>query len=57
MSFLTIQLDEEPPTCRRCGSKPRLIGKMLDPKMGETVRMFICECHELTRWPTICPRL
>jgi len=49
MSFLTIKLDEEPPTCRRCGKKPRLIGKMLDPRKGETVRMFICKCGELTR--------
>jgi hypothetical protein len=29
---------------------------VLDPKKGETVRMFICECHELTRWPVICNR-
>ena len=35
MSFLTMKLDEEPPTCQRCGRKPRLISKMLDP---ETVR-------------------
>ena len=49
MSFLTIKLDEEPPFCRRCGNKPRLIGKMLDSKNGETVRMFICRCGELTR--------
>ncbi len=53
MSFLTIKLDEEPPICQRCGRKPRLVGKMLDPRKGETVRMFICECHELTRWPAV----
>jgi hypothetical protein len=49
MNFLTIKLDEEVPTCQRCGSKPRLISKMLDPKKGGTVRMFICECGELIR--------
>lgn len=56
VSFLTMKLDEKPPTCQKCGSAPRLIGKVLDPKKGETVRMFICECHELTIWPVICTR-
>jgi len=49
MSFLTMRLDEDPPTCQRCGRRSRLVGKMLDPKKGETVRMFICECGELTK--------
>jgi len=49
MSFLTMKLDEEPPVCQRCGRKSRLLGKMLDPRKGETVRMFICECGELTK--------
>ena len=49
MSFLSIKLDEDPPTCQKCGHKPRLIGKMLNPKKGETVRMFICECRQLTK--------
>lgn len=56
VSFLTTKLEEKPPTCQKCGSAPRLIGKVLDPKKGETVRMFICECHELTIWPVICTR-
>lgn len=47
MNFLTMKLDEEPPICRRCGRKSRLVCKMLDPKTGETARMFICECDEL----------
>lgn len=55
MSFLTMKLDEEPPICQRCRSAPRLIGKVLDPKKGETVRIFICECRELTRRPAIYP--
>jgi hypothetical protein len=52
MNFLTIKVDDEAATCERCGSKPRLIGKMLDPRKGQTIRMFICKCGELTR--TIC---
>ncbi len=49
MSFLTIKVDEEAPTCQRCGSKPRLIGKMLDPRKGKAFRIFICRCGELTK--------
>lgn len=49
MNFLTMKLDEQVPTCQRCGSKPRLIGKMLDPRKGGAVRMFICECGELIK--------
>jgi hypothetical protein len=49
MRFLTIKLDDEAPTCQRCGNRTRLIGKMLDPKQGQTVRMFICQCGELNR--------
>jgi hypothetical protein len=49
MSFLTIDLGEEPPNCRSCGSKPRLICKMLDPKSGETVRIFTCLCGDVSK--------
>jgi hypothetical protein len=49
MSFLTIDLDEELPDCRRCGSKPRLVCKMLDPECGKTVRVFICACGEVRK--------
>jgi hypothetical protein len=45
MSFLTIDLDEEPSNCR----KPRLICKMLDPKSGETVRIFTCLCGDVSK--------
>ena len=48
MSFLTIDLGEEPPKCRSCGSKPRLICKMLDPKSGQTVRIFMCLCGDVS---------
>jgi hypothetical protein len=49
MSFLTIDLGEEPPNCRSWGSKPRLICKMLDPKSGETVRIFTCLCGDVSK--------
>jgi hypothetical protein len=52
MNFLTIKLDEEAPTCQKCGSRPRAIGKMLDPRTRRTIRMFICQCGELTK--TVC---
>ncbi len=44
-----MKLQEEAPTCERCGNKPRFIGRMLDPKQGGTVRLFICECGELIK--------
>jgi hypothetical protein len=49
MSFLTIEVDEELPNCRSCGSKPRLICKMLDPRSGKTVRIFMCPCGEVSK--------
>lgn len=49
MSFLSIELDEEIPACRNCGSKPRLICKMSDPRSGKTVRIFICPCGEVSK--------
>jgi hypothetical protein len=56
MSFLTIDLGEEPPNCRSCGSKPRLICKMLDPKSGETVRIFTCLCGDVSKTARRIPR-
>ena len=41
-----------PRTCQRWGSQPRLIGKILDPRKGQTIRVFKCQCGELTR--TVC---
>ncbi len=49
MSFLTIHLGEEIAACRNCGSKPRLICKMLDPKSGKTVRLFLCQCGAVSK--------
>jgi hypothetical protein len=34
--------------CGRCGDKPALIVKMLNPQNGRTVRMFKCGCGEQT---------
>ena len=33
----------------KCGARPQLAYKMLDPTSGLTVRMFRCDCGEL-RW-------
>ena len=42
-------MGEEPPNCRSWGSKPRLICKMLDPKSGQTVRIFMCLCGDVSK--------
>ena len=34
--------------CPECAAQPRLIGRMLDPRRGHTVRVFECECGEQT---------
>jgi hypothetical protein len=49
MSFLTIHVEDELPDCRSCGHKPRLICKLLDPKTGKTVRIFMCACGEVKK--------
>jgi hypothetical protein len=49
MNFLTLRIEEELPSCRSCGSKPRLICKMLDPKSGKTVRILMCSCGEVSK--------
>ena len=49
MNFLTLQLEDELPNCRSCGNKPRLICKLLDPKTGKTVRIFMCGCGEVSK--------
>ena len=37
------------PLCSRCGDKPALVLKMLDPQNGGTLRMFRCrDCGEQT---------
>ena len=30
----------------KCGAKPKLAHRMMDPTRGLTVRMFRCECGE-----------
>jgi hypothetical protein len=49
MNFLTLHLEDELPNCRSCGHKPRLICKLLDPKSGKTVRIFMCACGEVSK--------
>jgi len=49
MNFLTLQIEDELPNCRSCGNKPRLICKLLDPKTGKTVRIFMCGCGEVSK--------
>jgi hypothetical protein len=34
------------PCCSKCGSQPRLITSMLEPKSGKTFHMLLCECGE-----------
>ena len=34
--------------CDRCGAKPKLIEKMLDPRKGQTLRMYNCTCGAQT---------
>ena len=34
--------------CRRCGTQPKLIERMLDAQRDHTVRLFKCECGEQT---------
>jgi len=34
--------------CNDCGDTPGLVLKMLNPKTGQTVRMFKCDCGEQT---------
>ena len=34
--------------CPKCVAQPKLIGRMLDPRSGHTVRVFECECGEQT---------
>jgi hypothetical protein len=36
------------PACGHCGRKLSLVLKMLDPRSGNTVRMFKCGCGEQT---------
>jgi hypothetical protein len=47
-TFLTAMTDQSAASCQRCGSKPSVICKMLDPRNGETVRIFKCQCGEMT---------
>ena len=49
--FLSAMTEQGPPSCQRCGSKPHVICKMLDPTKGETIRIFKCQCGEMTRPP------
>jgi hypothetical protein len=46
--FLTAMPEQSAPSCQRCGSKPHVICKMLDPSKGETIRIFKCQCGEMT---------
>ena len=46
--FLSAMTEQGPPSCQRCGSKPHVICKMLDPTKGETIRIFKCQCGEMT---------
>jgi predicted RNA-binding Zn-ribbon protein involved in translation (DUF1610 family) len=32
--------------CSQCGAQPKLIHRMLDPRRGETLRMYKCPCGE-----------
>ena len=34
--------------CSKCGSQPRLITSMLEPKSGKTFHMLLCDCGEKT---------
>ena len=34
------------PRCNKCGSQPRLITSMLEPKSGKTFHMLLCDCGE-----------
>jgi hypothetical protein len=34
--------------CSRCDAQPRLVLQMLNPRNGNTVRMFECKCGERT---------
>jgi len=36
------------PCCSKCGSQPRLITSMLEPKSGKTFHMLLCDCGEKT---------
>ncbi|MGY4428266.1 hypothetical protein ACVWWO_000743 [Bradyrhizobium sp. F1.13.1] len=33
-------------TCATCGSKTRLLHRILDPTNGRTIRIFKCACGE-----------
>jgi len=37
--------------CGRCGAQPKLICRILNPRNGDTLRMYKCDCGEQT-WTT-----
>ena len=37
--------------CGRCGIQPKLIHRILNPRTGDTLRMYKCDCGEQT-WTT-----
>jgi hypothetical protein len=37
--------------CGRCGAQPKLTHTILDPRKGDTLRMYKCDCGEQT-WTT-----
>jgi|tagenome__1003787_1003787.scaffolds.fasta_scaffold20875415_2 hypothetical protein len=47
-AFLSAMTEQSAPSCQRCGSQPSVICKMLDPTKGETIRIFKCQCGEMT---------
>jgi hypothetical protein len=34
--------------CEKCDAQPRLVLNMLDPRSGNTIRMFECKCGQRT---------
>jgi hypothetical protein len=32
--------------CAQCGAQPKLVHRMLDPRKGQTLRMYKCSCGE-----------
>jgi hypothetical protein len=55
-AFLTAMTEQSAPSCQSCGSKPYVICKMLDPRRGETIRFFKCQCGEVTTSPSSVQR-
>jgi hypothetical protein len=47
-AFLNARTEPSAPSCQSCGTKPYVICKMLDPRKGETIRIFKCECGAMT---------